>query len=125
VTGATALAAPMLTGTVDLVCLDGRRDALERRTNAFADDFGHRKIARHDRGEFLPTEPADDIVRAHAAVQELCEDAQGGIADGMSEPIVDRLEVMEIEHHQRHRCVPQILPRRQRHGIGEEGAPVE
>ena len=54
----------------------------------------------HD-GEFVAAEPGDRIDAAHDALQALGHRAQQRVADRMAERIVDALEAVEIEEHDR------------------------
>ena len=75
-------------------------DALEARAHALGDPGGYLGVGADDRGEFLAAEPADHVVDAHAVAHRGGEDPQRLVAGRVTEAVVDRLEVIEIEHHQ-------------------------
>ena len=55
----------------------------------------------HDDDELLAAEACDKIDAAHAAQGAIGQLAQRVVAAGMPELVVDRLEVVDVEHHQR------------------------
>ena len=57
-------------------------------------------IAQHDR-EFLAAEPPEQVRRADRLARTLGENLKHAVANGMTEPVIDRLEVVEV--HQQHR----------------------
>ena len=75
--------------------------------------------------EFLAAEARDHVRCAHVAARGSGEHAQRLVADGMAEAIVDRLEVIEVEHQHAHRLALLGLARDELVGGGEEAAPVE
>ena len=78
--------------------LDGRTTGFHARADAFADDGRDIETAGYDGGEFLTAQSSDDVARAHAGARHLREDTDDFVADGVPEAVVDRLEVIEIEH---------------------------
>ncbi len=93
------------------------RDADARRCDefAFADDEGRRErgndLLRNGRGlvaaiqvachnqEFVPAQPRHDVVAAHRLHETLRHLPQQAVADGMSQRVVDFLEMIEIDEH--------------------------
>ena len=61
---------------------------------------GRPGLALHD-GEFVAAETSHRIDAAHHALQALGHRAQQRVADRMAERIVDALEAVEIEEHDR------------------------
>ena len=55
------------------------------------------------RGKLLAAKPADDVVDAHVGARDPGEQPQRIVAGRVAETIVDVLEVIEVEHQQRHR----------------------
>src|SRR5665647_1915582 len=78
------------------------RDAssLEAGANALGNTRHHFHWLWNDRGKFLAAQPADDIAGAHAFANGLGEYLQHTVADAMAKAVVDRLEMIEIEHQQ-------------------------
>ena len=63
-------------------------------------------VARaHDHAELLAAEPADDVLRAHADAQRVGERAEQLVADTVTVHVVDPLEVVDVEHQDRHGLV--------------------
>ena len=58
--------------------------------------------AGDDHGELLAADPADDIACADARAEMVCEVRQHVVADGVAEDVVDLLEVVDVDHHDRH-----------------------
>src|SRR5690606_37418830 len=57
----------------------------------------------HD-AELLAAVAADDRLRGEDLLEQAAEDAQHAVAAAMAEAIVDRLEVVDVDHHQRDRA---------------------
>ena len=91
---------------------------------ALADQRRNGEIAGHDGGKLLAAEPGDDVVGTHAVAQHLREHLQDRVAHRVAKPIVDRLEVVEIEHHHRHGLAAQRTLRGKRECMFGEGAAV-
>ena len=56
----------------------------------------------HDDPELLAAEPADEVRPAHGGVQLRCELAEHLVADAMAVDVVDLLEIVDVQHQQRH-----------------------
>ena len=69
-----------------------------------------------------PPKSADDVVGARARAHYLPEHAQDFVTNSVAEAVVDRLEVLEIEHQYRHRLFAPGLCRTQHVRVSEEGA---
>ena len=75
--------------------------------------------------ELVSSEPPDRVQRAHRASQSLDHPAQQLVAGGMAVHVVDRLEVVEVEQHERERvALTQRAFELGRHALLEP-APVE
>jgi hypothetical protein len=57
--------------------------------------------ARHDDGEFVPTQPCGQTAQPRAPLQSSRELSQGGITHGMAELIVDLLQIIDVDHEDR------------------------
>ncbi len=53
-----------------------------------------------EQGEFLSAQAAEQVVGAHERADGVREDFQGLIASGMAVPVVQQLEVIEVQHQQ-------------------------
>ena len=99
-------------GQEDLAVVEG-----DRRADGLADGFGEggdarRILLRHqDQAELVAGEPRQRVLRFQDAGQPPRQRQQDGIADRDADGIVDLLEAVEVDHHQRR---PQV-----RHGLGE------
>ena len=71
--------------------------------------------------EFLATDPARNVAVAHRALDDLAELRDRPIADLMAPHIVDRLEVVDIGHHQRDRHAFLLGPLHRRNDVLLEG----
>ncbi len=98
-------------GRPDRIAVDiGRRldevpvDALCKRNRVLAPD-----IAEHGR-EFLAAQPPEQIGGADRLPRAFGEDLQHAIADGMTETVVDRLEMIEVHQQHRRRAERTALP---------------
>src|SRR5215217_2418056 len=60
-------------------------------------------LREHD--EFVAAEPGDEIAWACGALQARCEPAQELVARLMAERVVDGLELVEVDQHERERAV--------------------
>ena len=95
----------------------------DRRADGLADGFGEggdarRVLFRHqDQAELVAGEPRQRVLRLEDAGQPPRQRQQDRIADRDADGIVDLLEAVEIDHHQRR---PQV-----RHGLGEIGHRAE
>ena len=58
--------------------------------------------AGHDHGELLAADPADDVGGADGRAEVVGELRQHLVADGVAEDVVDLLEVVDVDHHDRH-----------------------
>ena len=56
----------------------------------------------HDHRELLAADPADDVGHADRRAQVVGELRQHVVADGVPEDVVDLLEVVDVDHHDRH-----------------------
>ena len=56
--------------------------------------------AVHEVGELVPAEPRDGVAAAHQAGQPLPDDGQHHVPGGVPVPVVDHLEVVEVEEKQ-------------------------
>jgi hypothetical protein len=94
-------------------------------TQSFADlerPFGPRLGQQNE--EFLPAGADHEIVATGVLAQQPCQRHQHGVADGMTEAVVDLLEVVEVHHGQRQRQLPRLQALRQRRPALLELAPV-
>jgi hypothetical protein len=86
---------------VDDVVLHRRRmtDDLD---HARGEPFGRLRLrsALQD-GELVAAEPGNGVIRAGALAQPRRDPAQQFVADGMAQPVVDRLEVVEVDAQHR------------------------
>ena len=57
---------------------------------------------RDDDRELVASETADQVVRAERGAETLTDSDQHPIAGGMPEPVVDRFEPVEVQHHDPH-----------------------
>jgi hypothetical protein len=77
--------------------------------SANADELGARRrpfltnVIEHDR-EFLAAQTADEIGQLDVLLRGPREDLQDAIADRMSEPVIGRFEVIEIDQQNRGRA---------------------
>ena len=79
----------------------GRQVALNALTNPFGDARRIvRATSRQDDGEFFPAESRADIKDAHRATQDIGDLADDGVAHKVAVLIVDRLEVVDVDHQQ-------------------------
>ena len=58
-----------------------------------------------DDRELLATDSADIVARADRAAENLGDPDQDGVAERMAVDVVDLLEVVEIDHHERGRVL--------------------
>ena len=58
---------------------------------------------RHDHRELLAAEAADDVARADERVRELGDRDEDLVADRVPADVVDALELVDVEHQERHR----------------------
>ena len=58
---------------------------------------------RHDDRELLAADPADDVRRANGRAQDVRDLEQELVADAVPVDVVDLLEVVHVEHHERDR----------------------
>src|SRR5215471_21805352 len=68
---------------------------------------------RNDRRKLFAAEPTEEIARAHVRGHGGCERAQRFVAERMTETIVDRLEVVEVEDENADRLALACLLREQ------------
>ena len=87
------------------VAVDAERLRLYGGAHALGDSGGddERRVRHHD-DEFLAAEPADEIGAAHDAAHALGEMLQHLVAGVMAVGVVDRFEMVDVEHHQRQRA---------------------
>ena len=123
VTGSCETAAPVLTvAPIAFESIVAPAAAKPERTRC---DLGCAlEATRHDRDEFFAAEASDDVVRARARPHHPAEQAQDLVASSMTKAIIDRLEVIEIEHQHRHRLVMLGLQRAQRARVCRLSSPV-
>ena len=62
-----------------------------------------RVAGRHDHGELLAADAADDVARTDERARELDQRDEDLVADRVSADVVDALELVDVEHRQRHR----------------------
>ena len=99
---------------VTLICAAGRRWPPSEKTarTASANSLAAARIGhRQEHGELLAAQPAGDGARAGRGPQPRREFRDDPVAGGMSMPVVERLEPVEIGHDQRDR---QLGPRARR-----------
>src|SRR5262245_58881413 len=82
---------------------DGRPRKFETRSYAFADFASALRASWDDRDKLFAAKPGDDVVGTRARSHHLSENTQDFIAQGVPETVVDRFEMIEIEHQQGHR----------------------
>ena len=127
---------------VDVVAIPGRKcdaDAaidmfhdtveLERRREGLHDALGEGSgiglvlIAQHeDQCELVAAEPCDHVRRAHQQLQPVGDFDQKRIARRMAHAVVDVLEVVDVDIHQRERTVREPDGQQIRDVVGEEAA---
>src|SRR5687768_14106889 len=78
--------------------------------NPLADALRHRygilrAAAGHDDGELLAAEAGTEIKLPNRALQDVANTADDEVAGQMAEPVVNALEVVDVDHEQRHRGV--------------------
>ncbi len=76
---------------------------LESDAQALRDRDPFLERAPDDDREFLAAEPGDEIAGPHAALRQRSEQPEDVVADRMTETVVDRLEVIEVEDQHRDR----------------------
>ena len=81
-------------------------------------------IRQHDH-EFLATQAPDQIGLAQVRLRGPGEDLQHLVADRVTQAVVDRLEMIEVDQQHADRPVAPDLLRQQRLGVLQEGAAVE
>src|SRR5262245_47065957 len=89
-------------GGTNTVGTDRRPRKLKARSNAFADFVGALQASWNDRDKLFTTEPGDDVVGTRARSHDLSENTQNLVARGVAETVIDRFEVVQIEHQQGH-----------------------
>src|SRR5262245_30041030 len=89
-------------GGTNTVGTDRRPRKLKARSNAFADFAGTLQPSWNDRDKLFTTEPGDDVVGTRARSHDLSENTQNLVAHGVAETVIDRFEVIKIEHQQGH-----------------------
>ena len=103
---------------------DIARSGGKARADVLADRHGALASRIEQEGcEFLVAE-AEEIHAAHAATRLLGENFQHAIADRMTEAVVDRFEVVEVERHHRNRPRISRLPLELGFAVLQEGAAV-
>src|SRR5690606_6164840 len=79
-------------------------DRLEADPDPFGCRYRTRRLRSEQHGpEFLATDPADQIGGTQFGHGNVREGAQHPVADGVSETVIDRLELIEIEQQRRYR----------------------
>jgi hypothetical protein len=85
----------------------------------------------HHHHKLIATQPGDKIGLAQQALQPLCQFLQQQVASLVSPGIVDRLEVVQINHAHRHQLIPALGARQrcgqmagERKAVGQAGQPV-
>src|SRR5439155_3387972 len=63
----------------------------------------HRRL-RQQYSELLAPKPANDITSSYLNANSCCDGWDHRIAGGVSEPVVDRCEIVDVEHHQADRA---------------------
>ena len=66
-----------------------------------ARDRGHVFVAEREDRELVATETRDEIARSQRVAQALRCTGEELVACGVAEAVVDRLEVVEVEEHER------------------------
>src|SRR5262249_863509 len=108
-------------------CMVANFDAcgFETGTNAFGDLARAFPAARNDRYELLAAKSADDVICARARAHDLTEQAENIVACSMAEAVIDRFEMVEIEHQRRHWFTPFALLLAQCECVFHERAAIE
>ncbi len=88
-----------LAGHVELDLLEPRRQPVRHRHRVGCVAGGD------DDGELLAADPADDVRRAHRGAQVVRQARQHLVAGAVAVDVVDLLEVVDVDHHERHRLV--------------------
>src|SRR5215510_4787883 len=77
---------------------EGRARKLKARSHAFADFAGALEASRNDRDKLFTPEPGDDVVGTRARAHHPSKHAQDLVAHGVPETVIDRFEMIKIEH---------------------------
>ena len=81
-------------------------DVLQRRVEPHREPEGRGRVARaHDHAELLAAEPAHDVGAAQRGAQQVGQPPQHLVARAVSVHVVHPLEIVDVEHEQRHRVV--------------------
>ena len=113
-------ATPMLTVASTFCPATTLAADLKRLAHALGRDAGIGEIARQHCDEFLAAEPADHVAGPEARRERRRKGPQHLVAERVTEAVVERLEVVEVEHQDAHRLLPlglamnQVDGRRQR-----------
>ncbi len=78
------------------------RDALANAFSHFGRTLG--RCFRQEERKLLPTDPADTILLPQGIGKRACHLLQHDIPGMVAEPVVDLLEVVDIQHHHRQRA---------------------
>ncbi len=113
-------------GDVDVV-LSAQRDRLLQRLPQPLQQHGQVVLAgevlQHQH-EFVTANARHRILRAQCVVQAMCHLDQHAVAGGVAVAVVDRLEVVQVEHAHRHQMVVPGRPRQRAFEVVIECAPV-
>ena len=83
---------------------NGERRVLDGAAHAFSHLLcGKRLGIRHHHDKFLATKARDDVDATHRLAEAFGAFAQHFVADIMAVLVVDGLEVVNVQHQQRHR----------------------
>src|SRR5262245_53815968 len=93
---------PDADGGANSVGIDRRPRKLKARSHAFADFADALQASWNNCDKLFTTEPGDDVIGTRARSHDLSENTQNFIAHGVAETVIDRFEVIKIEHQQGH-----------------------
>ncbi len=105
--------------------LHDKRLVGDREAKSVGDDRGAAEAGlRHHDNEFLAAQAADQIDAAYVAQRTLSQFAQHVVAGEVAVAVIDLLEMVDVEHHQRGRGGALGQPRHQLGQMGKDVAPV-
>ena len=79
------------------------RALFDRGTDTFGQDFHDRCWLSTSNQEFVAAESPEQVVAVQLFAYQSRQQPQRGISRGVAMAIVDLLEVVQVEYHQRHR----------------------
>jgi hypothetical protein len=104
-------------GGADLAAIDAHRRRREGLACALGRGGRVRQRPRHDHGELLAAEASDQVGGAKIGARDGGEQARDIVAGLVTEAIVDRFELIEIEHQRTHRLAAFGVARDRQSGL--------